>query len=149
MFLYFQSVRFRTETDAKEHFPTNQTFQDFRKQRDQFYEILRDWQQPAGRAGHTDVFGPRVSRLLSLQTHPVNMLHFAQLFQSQVANTILSKECGLCLTKGPSNWSALALYSGGGGQNGSHFVQNHSKSKQNGRLFVWISNGLVLEWSRP
>ena len=34
-------------------------------------------------------------------------------------------------------------------QNGGHLVQYHSKSEQNGRYFLWISNGLVFEWSGP
>jgi hypothetical protein len=31
-----------------------------------------------------DMFGPKVSKMICIQTHPVNMMHFAQLFQSQV-----------------------------------------------------------------
>ena len=31
-----------------------------------------------------DFYAPAVSRMLCLQTHPVNMLHFAELFQEQV-----------------------------------------------------------------
>ena len=38
-----QSVRFQSETDNRENFPDAQTFQDFRKQRDMFYDILRGW----------------------------------------------------------------------------------------------------------
>lgn len=82
-----QSVRFQTETDAKENFPTMLTFQDFREQRDLFYDILRDWQHQVNSSENSsshDIFLPRVSKLLCLQTHPVNMLHFAKLFQSQL-----------------------------------------------------------------
>ena len=35
------SVRFQPETDSRGMFPDAQTFQDFKKQRDMFYELVR------------------------------------------------------------------------------------------------------------
>ena len=73
------SVRFQLETDARETFPDAQTFQDSRKQRDMFYDMLRHW-SPSTK---TDI-GHNVIKLLSLQSHPVNLRHFANLFIGQL-----------------------------------------------------------------
>jgi hypothetical protein len=58
--------------------------------------VRQDWKVIA-RCKHSNLFGLIVSykgkkfynidtRLLCLQTHPVNMMHFAELFQEQVKN---------------------------------------------------------------
>ena len=73
------SVRFQLETDARETFPDTQTFQDSRKQRDMFYDMLRHW-SPSTKSD----IGPCVIKLLSLQSHPVNLRHFATLFLGQL-----------------------------------------------------------------
>ncbi|CAB4063935.1 CDAN1 [Lepeophtheirus salmonis] len=69
-----QSVRFQSETDNRANFPTTQSFQYFRKQRDLFYEILREI---------------KVETLLA-SSHPVNLIHLARLFQCQLVGTCFS-----------------------------------------------------------
>ncbi len=44
--LQLQNVGFHSDTDGRENFPSDRTFQDFRKQRDLFYELLRKWCEP-------------------------------------------------------------------------------------------------------
>ena len=80
------SVRFQTETDARDTFPDCQTFQDFKKQRDLFYEILRNWK---GMAKAT--FSASVEKLLKTQEHPENLQHFAKLFHDQMLSMCLSE----------------------------------------------------------
>ena len=38
-----QNVSFQSETDNRSNFPSNQSFHDFKKQRDKFYSLLRRW----------------------------------------------------------------------------------------------------------
>ena len=88
-------------------------FQDCKKQRDQFYEIYRNWSEirkasveANGSSGANakpavnkressklfeETFGDRIRKLLNLNTHPVNMLRFAQLFKEQLLTSCLSE----------------------------------------------------------
>ena len=112
-----QSVRFQSETDKWDNFPDNQTFQDFRRQRDVFYDILRGWHHviqhgeksgaaPNVRGGRKSGKGrcwPKPGSLLeehyvqemqnfiTLQMNPINMAHFAQLFQDQLLTMALNE----------------------------------------------------------
>lgn len=81
------SVRFQSETDNRDTFPNNQTFQDFKRQRDLFYELLRDWKS----GPNNSAFSSRVTGLLTLQDHPVNMAHFSKLFQEQLLAVALGE----------------------------------------------------------
>ncbi len=40
-----ESVRYQSENDSVENFPSERAFQDFKKQRDTFYQILRRWKE--------------------------------------------------------------------------------------------------------
>ena len=89
------SVRFQPEKDSKGMFPDAQTFQDFKKQRDLFYELVRNWIPDAqttqdfkkqrdmfdelerNSKAHVE-FSSSVTKLLTLQQHPINMKHFAR-----------------------------------------------------------------------
>ena len=75
------SVRFHSETDSRENFPDSQTFQDFKKQRDIFYTLWRQWKSSNDKS---DNFALAVPQLLRLQENPVNMRHFAKLFMDQL-----------------------------------------------------------------
>jgi hypothetical protein len=82
-----QSVRFQSETDNRDTFPDAQTFQDFKKQRDLFYELLRNWKSSTTTASEATTggnFSTSVTKLLTLQDNPVNLSHFAKLFQEQL-----------------------------------------------------------------
>ena len=100
-----ESVRFHSEEDNAENFPTERAFQDFKKQRDKFYEIVREWKSDqdqnierfGSRKDPSDTpkyfgqiskfeekFGPKIKELLQIQRHPTNLLHFAKLFVGQL-----------------------------------------------------------------
>ena len=78
-------MNYQPDTDSKDNFPGNAS-QDFAKQRDMFYDLVKKWNEHERSGSHLmpDFYAPAVSRMLCLQTHPVNMLHFAELFQEQV-----------------------------------------------------------------
>ena len=98
-----ESIRFQTEKDNQSNFPNDRVFQDFKKQRDQFYEVLRNWKakdkkfasDPAKNTAQSrkvaskaqDQFEESVRRLLNIQHHPVNMAHLARLFRDQMLTT--------------------------------------------------------------
>ncbi len=82
------SVRFQTETDSRDTFPDAQTFQDFKKQRDMFYEMLRNWRSSVK---DTLNFSSLVTKLLSTQEHPINLQHFSKLFHDQLVSMCLSE----------------------------------------------------------
>jgi len=126
-----QSVRFQCDTDNRDNFPDCQTFQDFRRQRDMFYDILRGWKhylQHGSKPAHTkaatsggggggrkqqavgggksggskqqhhrftfaleELYGAEINSLITLQMNPVNMAHFADLFQNQMLSMCLSE----------------------------------------------------------
>ncbi len=86
------SVRFQSETDNRATFPDNQTFQDFKKQRDLFYEIFRNWKFKDSKNNVVEgQFATSVTRLLTLQEHPVNLSHFAKLFTDQLVTSCLGE----------------------------------------------------------
>ena len=78
-------MNYQPDTDSKDNFPGNAS-QDFAKQRDMFYDLVKKWNEHERGGSHLmqDFYAPAVSRMLCLQTHPVNMMHFAELFQEQV-----------------------------------------------------------------
>ena len=76
----FTTVPYQVETDARAMFPDTQTFQDSKKQRDMFYEMFRQWSATNSK---NDI-AHSVVKLLSFQTHPVNLRHFATLFIGQL-----------------------------------------------------------------
>ena len=81
------SVRFQCETDNRSNFPDNKSFNDFKKQRDLFYEILRIWEnQRDGNWHFGSALGEKIMALLHMHSHPVNLIHFARLFQSQLVS---------------------------------------------------------------
>ena len=54
-------------------FPDAKTFQDFKKQRDYFYEMVRKWESEPDKD-----FSAAVIFCLNIQEHPINMQHFAR-----------------------------------------------------------------------
>eukprot|EP00095_Tigriopus_kingsejongensis_P002251 maker-scaffold478_size161223-snap-gene-0.25 protein:Tk02251 transcript:maker-scaffold478_size161223-snap-gene-0.25-mRNA-1 annotation:"PREDICTED: codanin-1" len=109
-----ESVRFQMETDNLKNFPSDRLFQDFKKQRDLFYEILRDYEEPekirdrrpSGKAQkgrphpnqpltRAEKLDAKILQLVSLRPHPVNYLHLAQLLHNQLMTTCVSEtmEC--------------------------------------------------------
>ena len=81
------SVRFQEETDSRNNFPNVKTFTDFKKQRDLFYELLKNWDESKS----SDQFGICVIKILRLQESPINLRHFARLFTNQMLMTCLKE----------------------------------------------------------
>lgn len=87
------NVCFNLDTDNRDNFPSDVTFNSFRKQRDVFYEVLRIWEinhlQPGW--NFSVGLGGKIKSLLNLQSDPTNFVHFCRLFKDQLLST-----CGRC-----------------------------------------------------
>ncbi|XP_055943100.1 codanin-1-like [Argiope bruennichi] len=77
-------VPFRLDDDSRINFPDESSFICFKKQRDLFYELLRDWQDQAADSRHQERFTRRAKQLINLAPGTLNMYHLARLIQSQL-----------------------------------------------------------------
>ncbi|XP_076359211.1 codanin-1 like protein dlt [Tachypleus tridentatus] len=84
-----QGVSFQAETDNRKNFPSDRSFHMFRKQRDLFYELLRDWEIHHLTPGWTEheKFRLRVHEIVNLNPNPANYAHLARLIHSQLLTT--------------------------------------------------------------
>lgn len=88
-------VPFLLEEDSKENFIDSHAFTSFRKQRDLFYELLRDWQQQSldsVDAKFQEKFSRKARLLINLAPNAVNLNHLAKLFQNQMIASCLGLE---------------------------------------------------------
>uniref|UniRef100_A0A8C3HGK9 Codanin-1 C-terminal domain-containing protein n=1 Tax=Chrysemys picta bellii TaxID=8478 RepID=A0A8C3HGK9_CHRPI len=81
-----QSVSFQPETDNRSNFPSDRAFHIFKKQRDIFYELLREWEDNHEKPGwdFERVLGNRIRAMMNHLTAAYNHSHFARLFQKQL-----------------------------------------------------------------
>ncbi|XP_074985782.1 codanin-1 isoform X3 [Caretta caretta] len=81
-----QSVSFQPETDNRSNFPSDRAFHIFKKQRDIFYELLREWEDNCEKPGwdFERVLGNRIRAMMNHLTAAYNHSHFARLFQKQL-----------------------------------------------------------------
>ncbi|XP_078262327.1 codanin-1 [Rhinoraja longicauda] len=81
-----QSVPFEPETDNRSNFTSDKAFQNFKKQRDIFYELLRDWEDKHSNPGweFERAMGLRIRTMMINLSAACNHSHFARLFQKQV-----------------------------------------------------------------
>ncbi|XP_078089761.1 codanin-1 isoform X2 [Mustelus asterias] len=81
-----QSVPFEPETDNRSNFSSDRAFQNFKKQRDIFYELLREWEDkhtnPAWEFERS--LGLRIRNMMINLSTACNHNHFARLFQKQL-----------------------------------------------------------------
>ncbi|XP_041351384.1 codanin-1-like [Gigantopelta aegis] len=79
-------VSFQADTDNRKNFPNDRSFHQFKKQRDLFYELIREWELKREVPGWSMVssMANRIHSLVEFQTDLANHLHFARLFQSQL-----------------------------------------------------------------
>ncbi|KAJ7352920.1 negative regulation of DNA replication [Desmophyllum pertusum] len=79
-------VPFSVERDNKQNFPTDRAFHNFRKQRDVFYELVREWEDSHSAAGWNmeEYMGERIRALVNQKPELANYSHFARLFKSQL-----------------------------------------------------------------
>ncbi|XP_058847238.1 codanin-1-like isoform X8 [Acipenser ruthenus] len=83
---FIQSVPFQPATDNRSNFCSDKAFHIFKKQRDIFYELLREWEDFHKEPGWVFdmVLGSRVRGMVSQLTAASNHSHFARLFQKQL-----------------------------------------------------------------
>lgn len=81
-------IGFNSETDNRNNFPTSESFQAFRKQRDLFYEVLRIWETNHRLDGwnFTNLSG-KIKSLLLIHGSAVNYMHLARLFKANLINS--------------------------------------------------------------
>ncbi|NXI14373.1 CDAN1 protein, partial [Irena cyanogastra] len=81
-----QSVSFQPETDNRSNFPSDRAFHIFKKQRDIFYELLREWEDNHEKTGwdFERVLGNKIRAMMVHLSATCNHSHFARLFQKQL-----------------------------------------------------------------
>ncbi|XP_010775183.1 codanin-1-like [Notothenia coriiceps] len=91
---FIHSVPFQPATDNRSNFGSDRAFHIFKKQRDIFYEVLREWEDYHKEPGWSfDVaLGSRIRGMMSQLTSAGNHSHFARLFLKQLVQ----------MCKGPS-----------------------------------------------
>ncbi|XP_076852682.1 codanin-1-like [Brachyhypopomus gauderio] len=83
---FIHSVPFQPATDNRANFSSDKAFHIFKKQRDIFYELLREWEDSHKEPGWVfeAALGHRVRTMVSQLTGAGNHGHFARLFQKQL-----------------------------------------------------------------
>ncbi|XP_003747076.1 codanin-1 [Galendromus occidentalis] len=85
---FLQGVSFDATVDSSENFPNTRLFGAFRKQRDAFYDLLKEWQKVTFSHHHKELdFNSRVAAIFDLSMDPCNLLHLAKLFALQMIAT--------------------------------------------------------------
>ncbi|KFO63609.1 Codanin-1, partial [Corvus brachyrhynchos] len=81
-----QSVSFQPETDNRSNFPSDRAFHMFKKQRDIFYELLREWEDNHEKTGwdFERVLGSKIRAMMAHLSATCNHSRFARLFQKQL-----------------------------------------------------------------
>ncbi|XP_045538333.1 codanin-1 [Papilio machaon] len=77
-------ICFNFETDNADNFPSILSFQNFKKQRDMFYEILRWYQDTQTSGGSRTTFKARIKTLLASGPTAANHAHLAALFTAHM-----------------------------------------------------------------
>ncbi|KAF7665801.1 hypothetical protein LDENG_00131560 [Lucifuga dentata] len=83
---FIHSVPFQPATDNRSNFSSDKAFHTFKKQRDIFYEVLREWEDFHKEPGWNfdAVVGSRIRVMMSQLTSAGNHSHFARLFLKQL-----------------------------------------------------------------
>ncbi|XP_034015886.1 codanin-1 [Thalassophryne amazonica] len=83
---FIHSVPFQPDTDNRSNFSSDKAFHTFKKQRDVFYELLREWEDCHKEPGWVFeiALGNRIRIMMSQLTSAGNHSHFARLFLKQL-----------------------------------------------------------------
>uniref|UniRef100_A0A8C6Q8M9 Codanin 1 n=1 Tax=Nothobranchius furzeri TaxID=105023 RepID=A0A8C6Q8M9_NOTFU len=83
---FIHSVPFQPATDNRSNFFSDKAFHTFKKQRDVFYEVLREWEDLHKEPGWSfdAALGGRIRGIMSQLTSAGNHSHFARLFLKQL-----------------------------------------------------------------
>ncbi|XP_070325182.1 codanin-1 isoform X2 [Odocoileus virginianus] len=81
-----QAVSFQPETDNRANFSSDRAFHTFKKQRDVFYEVLREWEDRHEEPGwdFEKGLGSRIRAMMGQLSAACSHSHFARLFQKQL-----------------------------------------------------------------
>ncbi|XP_071785815.1 codanin-1-like [Asterias amurensis] len=81
-----QAVPFMADTDNRRNFPSDVSFHSFRKQRDKFYEFVREWMDYHNLPewNMKTVMAKKIRELVQQIVEVANCTHFARLFRSQL-----------------------------------------------------------------
>ncbi|KAK9960202.1 hypothetical protein ABG768_010277 [Culter alburnus] len=84
--LFVHSVPFQPATDNRSNFSSDRAFHTFKKQRDVFYGLIREWEDSHKEPGwdFEAALGSRVRMMVSQLTAAGSHSHFARLFQKQL-----------------------------------------------------------------
>ncbi|CAH2236581.1 jg15340 [Pararge aegeria aegeria] len=85
-------VCFNFETDNAENFPSMLSFQNFKKQRDMFYEIFRWYQDSQSTGLSRTILRARIKSLLCTGTSAANYAHLAALFTQMLLDSMPPNE---------------------------------------------------------
>ncbi|KAK2892035.1 codanin-1 [Channa argus] len=83
---FIHSVPFQPSTDNRSNFSSDKAFHTFKKQRDIFYELLREWEDFNKEPGWNfdSALGSRIRAMISQLNSAGNHSHFARLFLKQL-----------------------------------------------------------------
>ncbi|MEQ2220474.1 hypothetical protein ILYODFUR_005852 [Ilyodon furcidens] len=83
---FIHSVPFQPATDNRSNFGSDKAFHTFKKQRDIFYEVLREWEDLHKEPGWNfdAALGTKIRGMMSQLTSAGNHSHFARLFLKQL-----------------------------------------------------------------
>uniref|UniRef100_A0A8C9DHT0 Codanin 1 n=1 Tax=Prolemur simus TaxID=1328070 RepID=A0A8C9DHT0_PROSS len=81
-----QAVSFQPETDNRANFSSDRAFHTFKKQRDVFYEVLREWEDHHEEPGwdFEKGLGSRIRAMMGQLSTACSHSHFVRLFQKQL-----------------------------------------------------------------
>nr|XP_045013225.1 codanin-1 isoform X2 [Jaculus jaculus] len=81
-----QAVSFQPETDNRANFFSDRAFHTFKKQRDVFYEVLREWEDHHEEPGwdFEKGLGSKIRAMMSQLSAACSHSHFVRLFQKQL-----------------------------------------------------------------
>ncbi|XP_053521842.1 codanin-1 isoform X3 [Artibeus jamaicensis] len=81
-----QAVSFQPETDNRANFSSDRAFHTFKKQRDVFYEVLREWEDRHEEPGwdFEKGLGNRIRAMMGQLSAACSHSHFVRLFQKQL-----------------------------------------------------------------
>ncbi|KAM9201714.1 codanin-1 isoform 1-T1 [Dugong dugon] len=90
-----QAVSFQPETDNRANFSSDRAFHTFKKQRDVFYEVLREWEDRHEEPGwdFEKGLGSRIRAMMGQLSAACSHSHFVRLFQKQLLQMCQSP-CG-------------------------------------------------------
>jgi len=80
-------VKFDSEQDAKDCFPSIKMFHAFKTQRDAFYDLLENWKQNENQFELDSKKFEHIKKMLKENNNSVNMSKFAKLFVTQLINS--------------------------------------------------------------